>query len=390
MVRRWCAGRRDRVALGPDVILQDLAARVDGLALVDALRRRADPRDRAAHRAARPRRSPWSRRSRSLTARPITWSSCPIAAELIARIRHHAAGSAPGASAMPHGPRCAPSWTTRRPMSPRCCPPRWPVRRSPPRGGSRRPARWGATRSASTGWTATISRSSWWTSAVMAWVRPCCRCRCSTCSTRAPCPAWTSVTLRRCSPGSTRHSPWSASTACSSPSGTASSMPRRAGSTTRLPPIPRRSCWRRARRRAPSASPTCPSVSMEGVTYTASSATVPAGSRLVVISDGAFEVRLPDDGSLSYADFVGSGRPSDRDGPARARAGDHRVGPGACRPARVRGRLHPPGAGPRLTRAPVRASSLPLDSANVDAVGPIRCAGSRGVATGVTPSRRQR
>jgi len=50
--------------------------------------------------------------------------------------------------------------------------------------------------------------------------------------------------------------------------------------------------------------PNLPIGVMEGMDYTAASATIPPGSRLVVISDGAFEVRLPDDSSLSHARFV--------------------------------------------------------------------------------------
>jgi len=51
--------------------------------------------------------------------------------------------------------------------------------------------------------------------------------------------------------------------------------------------------------------PNLPIGVMEDQAYTAASATVPAGSRLVVLSDGAFEVRLPGDASLSFEDFVG-------------------------------------------------------------------------------------
>jgi phosphoserine phosphatase RsbU/P len=50
--------------------------------------------------------------------------------------------------------------------------------------------------------------------------------------------------------------------------------------------------------------PNLPIGAMEGMTYTAASATVPPGSRLVVVSDGAFEVRLPGDGQLTYTEFV--------------------------------------------------------------------------------------
>jgi sigma-B regulation protein RsbU (phosphoserine phosphatase) len=41
-----------------------------------------------------------------------------------------------------------------------------------------------------------------------------------------------------------------------------------------------------------------------GQGYTAASATVPPGSRLVVLSDGAYEVRLPDGASLAFNEFV--------------------------------------------------------------------------------------
>ena len=50
--------------------------------------------------------------------------------------------------------------------------------------------------------------------------------------------------------------------------------------------------------------PNLPIGVMDGTAYTAASTTVPPGSRLVVISDGAFEVRLPGGASLSYTDFV--------------------------------------------------------------------------------------
>ena len=50
--------------------------------------------------------------------------------------------------------------------------------------------------------------------------------------------------------------------------------------------------------------PNLPIGVMEGTAYTAASTTVPPGSRLVVISDGAFEVRLPSGASLSHTDFV--------------------------------------------------------------------------------------
>jgi len=51
--------------------------------------------------------------------------------------------------------------------------------------------------------------------------------------------------------------------------------------------------------------PNLPIGVMEGMAYTAASATVPAGSRLVVVSDGAFEVQLPGEAQLSFTDFVG-------------------------------------------------------------------------------------
>ncbi len=50
--------------------------------------------------------------------------------------------------------------------------------------------------------------------------------------------------------------------------------------------------------------PNLPVGVMESQAYTAASATVPAGSRLVVLSDGAYEVQLPGGGSLTFGDFV--------------------------------------------------------------------------------------
>jgi sigma-B regulation protein RsbU (phosphoserine phosphatase) len=62
--------------------------------------------------------------------------------------------------------------------------------------------------------------------------------------------------------------------------------------------------------------PNLPIGVMEGLEYGVQAAHVPAGSRLVVISDGAFEVRLPDGRSYSYAEFVDlvAGIPGDTPG----------------------------------------------------------------------------
>jgi len=60
---------------------------------------------------------------------------------------------------------------------------------------------------------------------------------------------------------------------------------------------------------------------MEGIPYVAESTTIPAGSRLVVISDGAFEVQKRSGGELEFDEFVGVVAGAAGSGPTeRARA----------------------------------------------------------------------
>ncbi|MFO1539408.1 MAG: SpoIIE family protein phosphatase [Chloroflexota bacterium] len=60
---------------------------------------------------------------------------------------------------------------------------------------------------------------------------------------------------------------------------------------------------------------------MEGIPYERATTTIPAGSRLVVISDGAFEVQRTDGGELEFDDFVSVVAAAEGAGPAeRARA----------------------------------------------------------------------
>jgi len=61
--------------------------------------------------------------------------------------------------------------------------------------------------------------------------------------------------------------------------------------------------------------PNLPIGVMDGLPFTVASATVPPGSRLVVISDGTFEVLLPGGATLSYADFVDLVAQAPGDGP---------------------------------------------------------------------------
>ena len=227
------------------------------------------------------------------------------------------------------------------------------------------------------------SRSTSSTCAGTAWARRCCRCRCSTCSTRRPCRGSISAIPRRCWPASTRRSRWTQHgmfftiwygvfhaherlleyAVAAHPA------------AILLPPGRSRARW---------ASRTCPSAPRRG----RSSASRRPTCRRVPARDHQrrhLRDRLSRTGARTP---TRSSWTSSRRLPARLPASNrchHRCRAGPRGQARVRRRLHPVWS----WSSSDRPSGHPVDSAPVDAFAATRRTGSvRTVATGVTPSRR--
>ena len=115
----WCADGATALetarTLQPDVILQDLVMPdADGLDLVDAFR--ADPDLGGVPLIVLSSKEEPAVKAESFARGAADYLvKLPDRVELVARIRHHAAGHRARPSAMPHGRRCARSWTTRPP-----------------------------------------------------------------------------------------------------------------------------------------------------------------------------------------------------------------------------------------------------------------------------------